>query len=118
MAERSKAAVLKTIIPEKVPRVRPVIRQDATSRLFNGTRQGDKLVKKIEQNFSQLLALSYDWGRMTVANPTPSASLYTTSFPPRPACGGGLKLSVGIFLKIGSDFNQNIPPIFKIRIDA
>jgi len=38
-----------------------------------------------------------------------TANLYTTSFPPRPACGG-LKFSVGIFLKIGSDFNQKVPP--------
>jgi hypothetical protein len=29
------------------------------------------------------------------------------------AAGGGLKVSAGIFLKIGSDFNQNIPPFGK-----
>jgi len=33
-----------------------------------------------------------------------------------PAAGGGLKISVGIFLKIGSDFNQNPPPIYKRRV--
>jgi hypothetical protein len=31
-------------------------------------------------------------------------------------CGGGLKVNVGIFLKIGSDFNQNIPPIYTRRV--
>jgi len=32
------------------------------------------------------------------------------------ACGGGLKVSVGIFSKIGSDFNQNTPPIYTRRV--
>jgi len=45
-------------------RFAPVIQRGALSRLFNGTRQGDKLVKRIEQNFPQLLASSYDLGRM------------------------------------------------------
>jgi len=33
-----------------------------------------------------------------------------------PAAGGGLKVSVGIFRKIGSDFNQNIPPVYTRRV--
>jgi len=32
------------------------------------------------------------------------------------AAGGGLKISVGVFSKISSNFNQKIPPIFRIRI--
>jgi len=34
-------------------------------------------------------------------------------FLPAAAGGGQLKISVGVFPKIGSDFNQNIPPVGK-----
>jgi len=37
-------------------------------------------------------------------------------FLPAAAGSGQLKISVGIFLKIGSDFNQNIPPVWSFRV--
>ena len=37
-------------------------------------------------------------------------------FLPAAAGGGQLKFSVGVFLKIGSDFNQNIPPVYTRRV--